>query len=98
MYLILSFSISWWDRIVFLSSSSIIIPGPTVHGPPIKSIILAAEFGYVASKRETAMDKAAPVARDALFPVGTGHGSRESLSIMSEITDPAWETGWKNLS
>ena len=96
MYLMLSFSMSWCDRMVFFRSSSTIIPGPTVHGPEINIMIRAAVLGYVASKRETAIDNAAPVALDALFPVGTGHGSLDSLSMISDKTDSHWETGCKN--
>ncbi|RNA09615.1 hypothetical protein BpHYR1_017262 [Brachionus plicatilis] len=37
------------------------MPGPWVHGPPIKVIILAAQLGYSASNRPTAIDSATPV-------------------------------------
>lgn len=47
MYLQLSFSMSWWVRMVCLSSSSTTMPGPWVHGPPRNIMIRAPVLGKV---------------------------------------------------
>ena len=47
MYLALSLSMSWWERMGYFSSSPTTMPGPWVHAPPANSMIRAPVFGYV---------------------------------------------------
>lgn len=49
------------------------IPGPSVHGPPTKAIILAPVPGKHAPNNPAATLKATPVHLRALFPRSTGH-------------------------
>mmetsp|Transcript_5658 Transcript_5658/g.13099 ORF Transcript_5658/g.13099 Transcript_5658/m.13099 type:complete len:205 (-) Transcript_5658:407-1021(-) len=84
---------SWCERGVSLSSTPTICPGPTVHGPPVKSITRAPMFGKAVSSSDTAIDAATPVQRCDRASFATGHGSRFSSASTFEIANSASVTG-----
>ena len=98
IYLALSFSISRHDLMTLDSWSSITMPGPCVHGPPMKVMILAGTLGYEHSSSPTAIDKATPTLLSDLFPWATGQGSLWSSLKRSEAASSHTSSGCTNLS
>ena len=79
--LAVSFSMSWCDRIGSAIGKPTICPGPSVQGPPVKSITRAPVLGTDVSSSATAAEMAAPVQRFARLAGSIGHGSmRRSAS------------------